>query len=36
LAGYSGRRRKLSAASMGLVGLLFVGFGVRLAQSGLG
>jgi len=36
LAGYFGRRRKLSAASMGLVGLLFVGFGVRLAQSGLG
>jgi leucine efflux protein len=36
LAGYFGRRRKLSAASMGLVGLLFVAFGVRLAQSGLG
>ena len=36
LAGYFGRRRRLSAASMGVVGLLFVGFGVRLAQSGLG
>lgn len=36
LAGYFGRRRKLSAASMGVVGALFIAFGVRLAQSGLG
>lgn len=36
LAGYFGRRRKLSAASMGVVGALFMAFGVRLAQSGLG
>lgn len=36
LAGYFGRRRRLSAASMGMVGALFVAFGVRLAQSGLG
>lgn len=36
LAGYFGRRRPLSAVSMGLVGVLFVVFGARLAQSGLG
>ena len=36
LAGYFGRRRRLSAASMGVVGALFIAFGVRLAQSGLG
>lgn len=36
LAGYFGQRRRLSAASMGVVGVLFIAFGVRLAQSGLG
>jgi leucine efflux protein len=36
LAGYFGRRRRLSAGSMGVVGVLFIAFGVRLAQSGLG
>ena len=36
LAGYFGQRRRLSAASMGVVGVLFMAFGVRLAQSGLG
>ena len=36
LAGYFGQRRRLSAASMGVVGVLFMAFGARLAQSGLG